>query len=316
MIRLIASRLGQMLLIMAVVTLVLFAIFDSEQFRRQIATAELGGFGVATLSDQDYQNWLDDRGLNEPFLSRYAAWVGKVATGDLGHSMQKGVAVSTLLGERLQATAILAFFVFLFMIPIALTLGVLAGMREGSWTDRIISLFSVITTSIPQIATAVMLTVVFGLGLGWVPTKASMAGGFNGIDLVLPVLTLLIYDIGYVSRMTRASMAEVMTSHYIRTALLKGIPYGRVIVTHALRNALIVPFTLIFLQLNWLLSQVVVIEVFFQYNGFGRMLYDAAMYGDIEVIQAATLVAVAVAVISQLLSDIGYVLLNPRVRVQ
>jgi peptide/nickel transport system permease protein len=132
--------------------------------------------------------------------------------------------------------------------------------------------------------------------------------------LILPVLTLLIYDIGYVVRMTRASMAEVMTSHYIRTAVLKGLPYRRVILRHALRNALIVPFTLIFLQLNWLLSEVVVVEVFFQYNGFGRMLYDAAIFGDVEVVQAATLVAVSVAVVSQLLSDIGYVLLNPRVR--
>jgi peptide/nickel transport system permease protein len=316
MLRLISARLGQMLLIMAVVSLLLFSIFDSDQFRRQIATAELGGFGVAAMSEADYQNWLDNKGLNEPFLERYVSWVGNVATGDLGHSMQKNVAVSTLLGERLKATGILAFFVFLLMIPIALTLGVLAGMREGSITDRVISLFSVVTTSIPQIATAVLLTVTLGLGLGWVPTKSSMAGGFNPIDLVLPVLTLLIYDIGYVSRMTRASMAEVMTSHYIRTALLKGIPYSRVIITHALRNALIVPFTLIFLQLNWLLSQVVVIEVFFQYNGFGRMLYDAAVYGDIEVVQAATLVAVAVAVISQLLSDVGYMLLNPRLRVQ
>ena len=109
-------------------------------------------------------------------------------------------------------------------------------------------------------------------------------------------------------------MAEVMTSHYIRTAVLKGLPYRRVILRHALRNALIVPFTLIFLQLNWLLSEVVVVEVFFQYNGFGRMLYDAAIFGDVEVVQAATLVAVGVAVVSQLLSDIGYVLLNPRVR--
>ena len=177
-----------------------------------------------------------------------------------------------------------------------------------------ISLGAVITTSIPQIATAVLLTVIFALGLGWLPAKSAMINGFNLRELVLPVLTLLIYDVGYVVRMTRASMAEVMTSHYIRTAVLKGLPYWRVIIRHALRNALIVPFTLIFLQLNWLLSQVVVIEVFFQYTGFGRMLFDAAMYGDIEVVQAATLVAVGVAVMSQLLSDIGYVMLNPRVR--
>lgn len=303
-----------MLLIMATVSLILFAVFDSDQFRRRIAVSELGGFGVATLSEQDYQAWLDKKGLNEPFLKRYVEWIGNVAQGELGQSMEKSAPVGTLLSERLQNTAVLAFAVFLFMIPISLTLGVLAGMDEGSLLDRVISFGAVLTTSIPQIATAVLLTVVLALGLGWVPTKSAMIGGFTWKEMVLPVLTLLVYDIGYVVRMTRASMAEVMTSHYIRTAVLKGLPRGRVILKHALRNALIVPFTLIFLQLNWLLSQVVVVEVFFQYAGFGSMLYDAAVFGDIAVVQAATMVAVAVAVMSQLLSDLGYMFLNPRVR--
>ncbi|HEY0120486.1 MAG TPA: ABC transporter permease [Rhizobium sp.] len=314
MTRLIARRLLQMLLIMLTVSLLLFAIFDTDQFRKKVAVSELGGFGVATLSDTDYQAWLEKKGLKAPFALRYVEWIENVAQGDLGHSIQKNVAVSTLLGASLAKTAILAFFVFLIMIPTALTLGVLAGMNEGGKLDRVISFFSVLTTSIPQIATAVLLTVVFSLGLGWLPSKSAMTDGWSFKELLLPLVTLLFYDIGYVVRMTRASMSEVMASHYIRTAILKGLPYRRVIIRHALRNALIVPFTLIFLQLNWLLSQVVVVEVFFQYAGFGRMLYDAAMYGDIAVLQAATLVAVAVAVISQLLSDIGYVILNPRVR--
>lgn len=314
MLNLVLRRVAQMLLIMATVSLILFAVFDSDQFRRRIAVSELGGFGVATLAEQDYQAWLEKKGLNEPFLKRYVEWLGNVARGDLGRSMEKSIDVSTLLSERLQNTAVLAFAVFLFMIPISLTLGVLAGMDEGSRLDRVISFGAVLTTSVPQIATAVLLTVVLALGLGWVPTKSAMVGGFTWKELVLPVLTLLVYDVGYVVRMTRASMAEVMTSHYIRTAVLKGLPHRRVILKHALRNALIVPFTLIFLQLNWLLSQVVVVEVFFQYAGFGSMLYDAAVFGDIAVVQAATMVAVAVAVMSQLLSDLGYMVLNPRVR--
>ena len=105
-----------------------------------------------------------------------------------------------------------------------------------------------------------------------------------------------------------------MTSQYIRTAVLKGLPYRRVIMRHALRNALIAPFTIIVLQLNWLLSGVVVVEVFFQYAGFGKLLLDAALFGDVYVIQAATLVAVCVAVVSQIISDVGYTLLNPRIR--
>jgi peptide/nickel transport system permease protein len=311
---LVARRVTQMLLIMLTVSLLLFAIFDSEQFREKAAVAELGGFGVATLSESDYHEWLQKKGLNRPFLARYGQWLDAVAHGDLGRSAEKDVAVATLLKESLANTGILAFFVFLGLIPIALTLGALAGMNEGSRLDRVISLAAVVTTSIPQIATAVLLTVILALGLGWVPAKSAMTDGWSFRALVLPLLTLLLYDIGYLVRMTRAAMAEVMTSQYIRTAVLKGLPYWRVIVKHALRNALIVPVTLIFLELNGLLSQVVVVEVFFQYAGFGRMLFDAANFGDIQVLQAATLVAIAVAVVSQLLSDAAYTLLNPRVR--
>jgi peptide/nickel transport system permease protein len=310
----IVRRAAHLILIVLTVSLLLFAIFDSDQFRKKVAVAELGGFGVATLSDSDYQDWLQKRGLNQPFMARYGHWLSDVLHGDLGRSLEKDIAVSSLLGRSLANTGILAFFVFVIMIPVSLALGVLAGMNEGSATDRVISFMAVFTTSIPQIATAVLLTVVLALGLGWVPTKSAMSDGWSLREMVLPVITLLLYEVGYLVRMTRAAMAEVMGSQYIRTAVLKGLPRRRVIVQHALRNALIVPVTLIFLELNGLLSQVVVIEVFFQYGGFGRMLFDAANFGDIQVLQAATLVAVCVAVVSQLLSDAAYVVLNPRIR--
>jgi len=312
--KLIARRLLQMLLIMLTVSVLLFTIFDSEPFRKRAALAELGAFGAATLSENDYHAWLERKGLNRPALVRFGSWLGNIARGDLGESSEKDVAVSTLLGESLTNTAILAFFVFLVMIPVSLALGVLAGMNAGAPLDRIISFTSVLTTSTPQIATAVLLTVVLALGLGWVPTKSAMIDGWSFRELVLPLLTILLYDVGYIVRMTRASMVQVMASQYIRTAILKGLPYRRVILKHALRNALVVPVTLIFLELNGLLSQVVVVEVFFQYAGFGRMLFDAASYGDIQVLQAATLVAVGVAVTSQLLADVSYTFLNPRTR--
>lgn len=314
MIQLLLRRLLQTALIVLAVSALLFAIFDSDQFRRRIAVAELGSFGVATLAEDDYRAWLDSKGLNQPFIERYADWLGALAHGDLGHSSEKDIPVSTLLKESLSNTAILAFFVFLIMVPLSLTLGVLAGMREGSALDRSISFVAVFTTSIPQIATAAVLTVVLALGLRWVPTKSAMLEGWSFRELILPLLTVLIYEIGYFVRMTRVAMTEVMGSQYIRTAILKGLPYRRVIVRHALRNALIVPATLICLELNGLLSQVVVVEVFFQYHGFGRMLFDAANFGDIQVLQAATLVAVCVAVLSQLLSDVAYGFLNPRLR--
>ena len=314
MLKLIGSRLLQMLLIMAVVSLVIFGIFDSDKFKKQIAVADLGNFAVSTLSDQDYQAWLDKKGLNVPFYDRYFKWVGGIVTGNLGKSFQTNEPVSRLLGERLANTGILALCVFALMIPLSLTLGVIAGMKEGAVRDRAVSFIAVFTTSLPEIATAIILTVIFALGLRWVPANSAMVNGWDWRQLVLPVLTLVLYDFGYVARMTRASMAEVMTSQYIRTAVLKGLPHRRVILRHALRNALIAPFTIIALQLNWILSGVVVVEVFFQYSGFGKMLLDAALFGDIYVIQAATLVAVFVAVLSQIISDVGYTFLNPRIR--
>jgi peptide/nickel transport system permease protein len=314
MLKLIGSRLLQMIFIMAVISLILFAIFDSDKFKKQIAVAELGGFAVSALSDKDYQAWLDKKGLNTPFYVRYANWVGDVLHGDLGKSFEKNEPVSGLIVERLQRTGILAFWVFALMIPLSLTFGVIAGMKEGSARDRMTSFIAVFTTSLPEIATAIYLTVIFALTLKWVPANAAMVNGWDWRALVLPVLTLVLYDFGYVARMTRASMAEVMNSQYIRTAVLKGLPYRRVILRHALRNALIAPFTIIVLQLNWLLSGVVVVEVFFQYAGFGKLLLDAALFGDVYVIQAATLVAVFVAVLSQIISDVGYTFLNPRIR--
>ena len=164
MLKLIASRLLQMLLIMGVVSALLFFIFDSDKFKKQIAVAELGGFAVSALSDQDYQGWLERKGLNVPFYERYAKWVGGILTGDLGKSYQTNEPVATLVLERLKKTGILGFWVFALIIPLSLTCGIIAGMKEGSAQDRITSFISVVTTSLPEIATAVILMSVFALG--------------------------------------------------------------------------------------------------------------------------------------------------------
>ncbi|MFK7867258.1 MAG: ABC transporter permease, partial [Alphaproteobacteria bacterium] len=211
---------------------------------------------------------------------------------------------------------ILAGITFILMVMIALVLGVLAGMKEGSMLDRSISVLSIITTSLPEYATAVILTFIFVFTLGWLPGTSSMSGGFDPIQLILPVMVLTLYGFGYIARMVRASMAEVMMTQYIRTAILKGIPYKRVIFKHALRNALIAPFTVILLQINWLLSGVVVTEYAFAYKGFGALLLEAALRRDIYVIEACGVAAVFVAVFTQTLGDIGYSYLNPRIRMK
>ena len=312
MLKLILQRLAQMVLIMAVVSLVLFAVFDSAKFKQQLAVNELGGFAVEALTDADYEQWLEKKGLNVPFYERYLKWLGGIVHGRFRPLVpeERRCRLPARPGAAQHRHPRL--------------LGLCADdparpchRRACRHSERarcrtaLISFFSVLFTSIPEIATAIFLTVIFALGLGWLPAK-SKGEGFE--YLVLPVLTLVLYDFGYVARMTRASVAEVMTSQYVRTAVLKGIPYRRVIMKHVLRNALIAPFTVIVLQLNWLLSGVVVVEVFFQYEGFGKLLLDAALFGDLYVVQAATLAAVLVAVLSQLISDVGYTFLNPRIR--
>lgn len=308
MLILILRRLGSMALIMLVVSVILFAIFETDKFA--VAGKVLGPYS----SDEQREIWLEKNGYNEGFWTRYVIWAGNAARGDFGQSLQLKVPVSEVLWPRLANTGILALFLFSIMIPLSLFMGVLSGMKEGSFQDRAITVFSVLTTSVPEFASATLLTAVFVFTLGWLPGTSAMTSGFSLAELVLPVLVLLLYDFGYITRMTRASMAEVMNSAYIRTAILKGLPYQRVIMRHALRNALIAPFTVIVLQLNWLLSGVIVVEVFFAYKGFGKLLLDAALFGDIFVIEACTLVAVFVAVASQFISDIGYTMLNPRIR--
>ena len=234
--------------------------------------------------------------------------------GDLGDSIIYKKPVNEIFWARLGNTGILAGVTFFFMVIISLVLGVLAGMREGSIQDRVISFISIFTTSIPEYASAVILAGIFVFWLGWLPGTSSMTGGFNVVELILPVMVLTLYGFGYVARMTRASMAEVMTSNYIRTAILKGIPYQRVIMKHALRNALIAPFTVIMLQFNWLLSGVVVTEYAFGYKGFGALLLEAALRRDIFLIEAAGIVAVFVAVATQTIGDLAYTYLNPRIR--
>ena len=304
-----ARRTVQMLLVMIGVSILLFLLLEIDI--DNLAIKVLGPYSLPDAREQ----WLDDNGYRDPLPLRYVRWLGGVITGDFGESVFYKVPVSDVLWPRLANTALLGGLVLALVIPLALFFGVLAGMREGALRDRIISVSCILTTSVPEYASAPLLTVVFVFWLDLLPGTSNMVGGFQWQAMVLPVMVLVLYDFGYVARMTRASMAEVMTTHYIRTAILKGLPYRVVILKHALRNALIAPFTVIMLQLNWLLSGVIITEFFFSYKGFGALLLEASLNGDIFVIEACAIISVVVAVGSQLLSDLGYAALNPRIRI-
>ncbi len=293
---------------MLVVSFLVFLLLELSP--GSVADKVLGPYSTT----EQRQLWLEANGYLEPFISRYFDWLGRFVTGDFGESTRFRVPVSDILWPRLGNTAILGLTAMAVIVPVSLLLGVFAGMREGSPLDRTISITSILTTSVPELASGVFVVAVFVLWLKWLPGTSGMFDGFDVKQLILPVLVLVLYDFGYVTRMTRASMAEVMTTPYIRTAILKGLPYRRVITQHALRNALIAPFTVIMLQFNWLLSGVIVVEFTFAYKGFGALLLEASLNDDVFLIEAATMIAVFVAVATRTLSDIGYTYLNPRIR--
>jgi peptide/nickel transport system permease protein len=254
-----------------------------------------------------------------------------VLQGDWGWSTVFKQPVSEILGRSLGHTAWLMLWVMIVMVPTSLILGVLSGMREGSRTDRVLSTFAIATTATPEyvsgvIFIALLASATAGLSpvladLGWIEGKTLFQGTATSAmdnitfwNFALPVMTIALYGIGYIARMTRASMTEVMTQQYIRTARLKGVGFRDVVMKHALRNALIAPFTVIMLQFPWLLNGVVIVETLFNYKGFGWTLVQAAGNNDINLLLACSVVAVFVVLVTQLISDVGYVFLNPRIR--
>jgi peptide/nickel transport system permease protein len=329
---------------MLCLTLVVFYLVNLEPNLKKLAISQT----EMHASDQELESWLVKNGYRRPFFVRYAAWLGiwpkqpaidprtGVATprfsfcdepktprfsgvlqGDLGCSTKFKVKVVDKLGPALKATAILMFWVLAVMIPAALAIGVIAGMREGSRTDRALSVLSIATTSTPEYVSGVVLTIIFATWLGWLNGSAASAteGHVTFYNFALPVATVAIYGAGYVARMTRASMIEVMNAQYIRTARLKGLGFPAIVLKHALRNALIAPFTVIMLLFPYLLTGVVIVEVMFRYQGFGQALVDAAGNNDIDLLLGCSLVSVVLVLLTQLISDIGYAYLNPRIRV-
>ncbi len=263
----ILRRVGVMLLTMVALTLVVFYLVNLPGNLEKLAKTE----GNMRMTDEEVAAWIEDQGFNRPFFVRYGEWIAGTARGDMGYSRVFREPVSQVIGERLGATGILMFWVMVVMVPLALVLGILAGMREGSPLDRTLSVTAITSTSAPEYVTGIIFTIIFASWLGLL-SGVARAGDVTFENFTLPVLTMALYGMGYIARMTRASMAEVMTSQYIRTARLKGLNFRTVVLKHALRNALITPFTVIMLQFPWLLTGVVVVETMFNYKGFGWAL--------------------------------------------
>jgi peptide/nickel transport system permease protein len=282
---------------------------------------------VVTAEDGTVRGRCITTGLTAETAPRFCG----ILQGNWGWSTVFKQPVSQVLSRSLGHTGLLMLWVMIVMVPTSLALGVLSGMREGSRTDRVLSTFAIASTATPEYVSGVIFIALLASATTGISPLLADAGLISGKTLfqgtatsamdgltfwnfALPVMTIALYGIGYIARMTRASMTEVMSQQYIRTARLKGVGFRQVVLKHALRNALIAPFTVIMLQFPWLLNGVVIVETLFNYKGFGWTLVQAAGNNDIQMLLACSVVAVLVVLVTQLISDIGYVFLNPRIR--
>jgi peptide/nickel transport system permease protein len=301
-----------MLVTMLVISMLVFLI--AEVVPIDPARNALGRYATQEKVD----DLREKMGLNRPVIVRYINWITNVLRGDFGESIHFRRPVRDLVAVRLGRSLALAALGFAFMMPLGLALGCIAGIYEGKFLDRIISLTSSVFVSIPPFAGGIFIIVIFSLWLRLLPGTSIPDPEASIIEsskkLILPILVLSLDEIGYLARFTRVSMAEVLESDYIRTAVLKGIPKIKVIWRHALRNALIAPFTAMMLHINWLIGGVVVVEVLFGYPGLGSLILESAMRNDITLLEGGTLVLTFVAVASQVVGDIIIYFMNPRIR--
>lgn len=264
-------------------------------------------------------------------LSRFQTWTSEmnaprdylplqrgILRGDPGVSLKSNQSISVLLFSRFKNSLLLAGCSFILIMPISLLLGVVAGLNDGGVIDRFLSFIGIVASVTPQFVSGIFLILIFATWLKWLPGATVIRPGNTLLDqpnlLVLPILTLTMMELGYMLRITRISIFEVMNQDYIRTAVLKGMPPIRIIWRHALPNALLVPLTVMMLHVNWLIGGLFVVEVIFGFPGLGSYLLEAAMTKDVVVLEAGTMLLLLIAVTTQLIADVSYTFLNPRIR--
>jgi peptide/nickel transport system permease protein len=249
-------------------------------------------------------------GLNKPLTEQYLSFVINAFRGDFGQSFRHGIPASSVVVERLPATALLAFTALALGATVAIPLGILAAVYRGTLADAGVMLLAVIGQGVPFFWLGLMLILVFGVELRLFPT-----GGYGGLEhLVLPSMTLAAYLGASTARIARSSMLEVLEQDYMRTARAKGLAPHIVVLKHGLRNAAIPLVTYLGLQMGLLLGGTVVVEEIFAWPGVGRLLLQAISFRDYPVVQAATFILAMIFVVVNFLVDVVYAVLDPRVR--
>jgi peptide/nickel transport system permease protein len=259
-----------------------------------------------------------DLGLDQPAYIRFFEWLFGALRGDFGHSLANGRDVLTEIAPRFANTMFLAAYAAIVAVPLAIGLGLLAAIRQGGVFDRLVNLFTLMTISVPEYFLAYLLIKYVAVDLGWFPSLANVTPDTSFADRLyyafLPMLTLVLVIVAHMMRMTRASVLSVMASPYIEMAVLKGLRKSRIVVRHALPNALAPIISVVALNLAYLVVGVVVVETVFVYPGLGQLMVDETSKHDVPVVQACGLIFAATFILLNMTADILAILSNPRLR--
>jgi peptide/nickel transport system permease protein len=312
LVKLIGQRFGLGLLTLLAASALIFA--GTEILPGDLATAILQN----NATPENVAALRKALGLDQPAIARYAIWLWGAVRGDFGHSLANNRDVLTEVAPRFANTMFLAVYAAIIAVPLAVGLGLLAAIRQGGFFDRLINFVTLLTISVPEYFLGYILIKYIAVGLGWFPVLSSVTPemGFGGrlYFAFLPMATLVLVIVAHMMRMTRASVLSVMASPYIEMAILKGLVKSRIVIRHALPNALAPIISVIALNLAYLVVQVVVVEVVFVYPGLGQLMVDAVSKHDVPVVQACGLIFAATFILLNMTADILAILSNPRLR--
>jgi peptide/nickel transport system permease protein len=285
----------------------------------QVLPGDVGRQVLGQYATQEQVDLLNHKlGVDRPIPVQYASWIWNFLHGDMGTSLQYQVPVWDLLRPALINSLKLAALAFVFFVPLGILGGILAALRRERFTDRAITVGGLSLTAVPEFVSAIVLIVVFGLLLGWLPVTAASPQGASVATqiehLILPALAITTVLFGYVARMTRAGTIGALEADYTRTATLKGLSTAKVTRVHVLRNGLQPTIAVVATQTGGLLGSLLVIEKIFNYNGLGQRIYTAAQFKDFTMLEAGVLIVGIGYLVTTLIADICYALLNPRIR--
>lgn len=312
MLRFVARRLGFVILSLLLSSVLIFA--ATQILPGDVATMILGRFAT----EEALQATREELGLDRPLIVQYGDWVYSFIQGDWGRSLSTNTDVRQLVFERLRNSGMLALVAFLMYIPLGILLGLIAAVRRNSWLDQVISVGSLAFIGLPEFVTGLLAIALFALQLRWLPSSSAIRPDTGFIEalprLILPALTVSLVSLAYIIRLTRASAVEVLGTDYVRTAYLKGLSRRQVIFRHVLRNALLPTVTVAAIGVGYLIGGLIVTESLFGYPGLGRLVLFGIQRQDLPLIQATTLLIVVIFSLVNLLADIIYASLNPRIR--